>query len=120
MLDNQYYKDMVDDSVTWTNEEITRSGKWQFSGVDSSGSDVGTRLNTDLVLAYDLTIADDNSCSCTIGTDCAQADSYDLVAKYAEVCSTVWKFWNFFDAKFLCEINVCGFTKIKISILVLI
>jgi len=87
-LDNQYYKDMVDDSVTWTNEEITRSGKWQFSGADSSGSDVGTRLNTDLVLAYDLTINDDNSCSCTIGTDCDQADSYDLVSTYAEDADT--------------------------------
>ena len=107
---------MVDDSVTWTNEEITRSGKWQFSGVDSSGSDVGTRLNTDLVLAYDLTIADDNSCSCTIGTDCAQADSYDLVAKYAEVCSTIWKFPNISDTKILREINVCGFRSSKAAI----
>ena len=33
-LDNKYYQDMVDTSISWSNEQIKRSSKWQFSGSD--------------------------------------------------------------------------------------
>ena len=87
LLNTQYYKDMLDTSITWTNEFLVKTSKWQFGSLNSEGTDIGTRLNTDLELLYDLTI--DNStgqCSCTIGGDCEKAtDSYDLVETYAEV-----------------------------------
>ena len=93
-LDNQYYIDMLPDSgLTWTNEQ-TSAGKYQFT----SGS--YTRLNTDLELVYDLSLnSDDASCSCTVGTDCDLADSYDLVQTYANV-STIQTFLPYFWVSF--------------------
>ena len=92
-LDNQYYIDMLPDSgLTWTNEQ-TSAGKYQFT----SGS--YTRLNTDLELVYDLSLnSDDASCSCTVGTDCDLADSYDLVQTYANVSTQT--FLRYFWASF--------------------
>ena len=84
-LDNKYYQDMVDTSISWSNEQIKRSSKWQFSGSDSNGNDIGTRLNTDLELVYDLTLADDDSCTCQVGTECDLTEDYDLVQSYANV-----------------------------------
>ena len=88
-LDNKYYQDMVDTSISWSNEEIKRSSKWQFSGSDSNGNVIGTRLNTDLELVYDLTLADDDSCTCEVGTDCDLTENYDLVQSYANVSHNV-------------------------------
>ena len=87
LLNTQYYKDMLDTSITWTNEFLVKTSKWQFGSLNSEGTDIGTRLNTDLELVYDLTIDDSTGqCSCTIGGDCEKAtDSYDLVETYAEV-----------------------------------
>ena len=84
-LDNKYYQDMVDTSISWSNEQIKRSSKWQFSGSDSNGNEIGTRLNTDLELVYDLTLADDDSCTCQVGTECDLTEDHDLVQSYANV-----------------------------------
>ena len=79
-LDNQFYKDIVDKSISWTNKRIPQSSKWQFE------SSVGTRLNTDMATYYDLNIDEtDGSCDCTIGTNCEIADSSVLVEKFAQV-----------------------------------
>ena len=51
-----------------------------------TGETVGVRLNTDLELVYDITFDESNwSSTCTIGTDCATANTYDTVATYASV-----------------------------------
>ena len=81
LLNNQYYKDMINPNIPWTNEFIRRKSKWQFGNAIRTG----TRLNTDLELVYDLSINSDGSCSCTVGTNCDIADSYTLVETYAEV-----------------------------------
>ena len=80
-LDNTYYSDMLSSSgLTWTNEE-TSEGKWQFTSEDDT-----TRLNTDLELVYDLTLDSDTAeCTCTVGDDCDEASSYNLVKTYANV-----------------------------------
>ena len=51
-----------------------------------TGETVGVRLNTDLELVYDITFDESNwSSTCTIGTDCATANTYGTVATYANV-----------------------------------
>ena len=91
LLNTQYYKDMLDTSITWTNEFLVKTSKWQFGSLNSEGTDIGTRLNTDLELLYDLTINDSTGeCSCTVGSDCdIVTDSYDLVQTYADVSSSL-------------------------------
>jgi len=86
LLNTQYYKDMLDTSITWTNEFLVKTSKWQFGSLNSAGTDIGTRLNTDLELLYDLTINNSTGeCSCTVGSDCEiVTDSYDLVQTYAD------------------------------------
>merc|ERR1712029_96469 len=83
-LDNTYYSDMLSSSgLTWTNEE-TSEGKWQFTSEDDT-----TRLNTDLELVYDLTLDSDTAeCTCTVGDDCDEASSYNLVKTYANNADT--------------------------------
>ena len=78
---------MLDTSTTWTNEFLRKTSKWQFGGINSEGTDIGTRLNTDLELLYDLTIDESTGeCSCTVGADCdIVTESYDLVQIYADV-----------------------------------
>ena len=84
-LDNTYYSDMLSSSgLTWTNEE-TSEGKWQFTSEDDT-----TRLNTDLELVYDLTLDSDTAeCTCTVGDDCDEASSYNLVKTYANVSNSI-------------------------------
>ena len=78
---------MLDTSITWTNEFLRKTSKWQFGSLNSEGTDIGTRLNTDLELLYDLTIDESTGeCSCTVGSDCdIVTESYDLVQIYANV-----------------------------------
>ena len=78
---------MLDTSITWTNEFLRKTSKWQFGSLNSEGTDIGTRLNTDLELLYDLTIDESTGeCSCTVGADCdIVTESYDLVQIYADV-----------------------------------
>ena len=83
---------MLDTSITWTNEFLRKTSKWQFGSLNSEGTDIGTRLNTDLELLYDLTIDESTGeCSCTVGSDCdIVTDSYDLVQIYADVSTTFY------------------------------
>ena len=83
---------MLDTSITWTNEFLVKTSKWQFGSLNSAGTDIGTRLNTDLELLYDLTINNSTGeCSCTVGSDCdIVTDSYDLVQIYADVSTTFY------------------------------
>ena len=83
---------MLDTSITWTNEFLRKTSKWQFGSLNSEGTDIGTRLNTDLELLYDLTIDESTGeCSCTVGSDCdIVTDSYDLVQIYADVSTTLY------------------------------
>ena len=93
---------LPDSGLTWTNEQ-TSAGKYQFT----SGS--YTRLNTDLELVYDLSLnSDDASCSCTVGTDCDLADSYDLVQTYANVSTQTFLryFWVSFRPCILCVFHL--------------
>ena len=78
---------MLDTSITWTNEFLRKTSKWQFGSLNSEGTDIGTRLNTDLELLYDLTIDESTGeYSCTVGADCdIVTESYDLVQVYADV-----------------------------------
>ena len=95
-LNNQYYKDMLDTSITWTNEFLRQTSKWQFGSLNGQSTDIGTRLNTDLELLYDLPIDHSTGqCSCTVGVDCPIAtDSYGLVEIYAEVSVFIFYFQN--------------------------
>ena len=83
---------MLDTSITWTNEFLRKTSKWQFGSLNSEGTDIGTRLNTDLELLYDLTIDESTGeCSCIVGSDCdIVTDSYDLVQIYADVSTTFY------------------------------
>ena len=83
---------MLDTSITWTNEFLRKTSKWQFGSLNSEGTNIGTRLNTDLELLYDLTIDESTGeCSCTVGSDCdIVTDSYDLVQIYADVSTTFY------------------------------
>ena len=36
-LDNKFYQDMVNTSVTWSNDYIKVTDKWQFGGTDTAG-----------------------------------------------------------------------------------
>ena len=85
---NNYYTDMFDSTNTWTEELLGRTDKWQYTGNDAEGNQVGVRLHTDFELLYKITLNDDDSASCTL-SDCELADTYDLAAEYASVSSTL-------------------------------
>jgi len=85
-LDNQYYVDMLDDSVTWSSEFISRTSKYQWAGGDAAGNDYGTRLHTDLELVYNIETNDDGSPQCGDDSDvtaCEEADTKSDVERYA-------------------------------------
>ena len=88
---------MLDTSITWTNEFLVKTSKWQFGSLNSEGTDIGTRLNTDLELLYDLTIDESTGeCTCTVGSDCdIVTESYDLVQIYANV--SIFHFENLYS-----------------------
>ena len=88
---------MLETSTTWTNEFLRKTSKWQFGGINSEGTDIGTRLNTDLELLYDLTIDESTGeCTCTVGSDCdIVTESYDLVQIYANV--SIFHFENLYS-----------------------
>ena len=41
-------------SIVIAREPNNKTSKWQFGSLNSEGTDIGTRLNTDLELLYDL------------------------------------------------------------------
>ena len=83
-LNNDYYADMFDSAYTWSQEEIVRTEKWQYAGIDADSNQVGIRLHTDFELLYKVTLNDDDSASCILN-QCELADTYDLAAEYASV-----------------------------------
>ena len=88
ILDNQYYVDMLDNSITWSSEFISRTEKFQWDGTDAAGTDYGTRLHTDVELVYNLEANEDGSPVCGGETDvsaCGEAETKSIVEKYAAV-----------------------------------
>ena len=95
-LNNAYYSDMFDSSLTWTESQMRKTKVWQYDA-----ESVGTRLHTDFELLYNIQLNDDESSSCYL-SDCGNADTYDIALEYANVSvlHTIKKldfFWFWID-----------------------